>query len=234
MARHRQWSDTSFECLTWHKWRTKPAELVWIVRIFKKEENIRTRLQQVTVEMIRPRVGSRVLSNELLTYSLLANNICTFFWWRGGGGWAIPVVFTGLRRRSAAVRLLRLWVRIPLGARMSVCCEFCVLSGRGLCDGQITRPEESYRLWCVVVCDIETSRMRRPWPALGRSATGSKKIPVVFSPINLKKLCVSHMVRTQLYCYIEQYIGYTTTYFGPWVLAIFRLFTTYRLAIQCA
>jgi len=26
-----------------------------------------------------------------------------------------------------------------------------VLSGRGLCDELITRPEESYRLWCVVV-----------------------------------------------------------------------------------
>jgi len=31
-----------------------------------------------------------------------------------------------------------------------------VLSGRGLCDELITRPEESYRLWCVVVCDLET------------------------------------------------------------------------------
>jgi hypothetical protein len=30
-----------------------------------------------------------------------------------------------------------------------------VLSGRGLCDGLITRPEESYRLWCVVVCYLE-------------------------------------------------------------------------------
>jgi len=37
----------------------------------------------------------------------------------------------GLRRRSAAARLLRLWVRIPLGAWMDVCCECCV-SGRGL------------------------------------------------------------------------------------------------------
>jgi len=37
---------------------------------------------------------------------------------------------------------------------MFVC---CVLSGRGLCDGLITRPEESYRLWRVVVCDLETS-----------------------------------------------------------------------------
>ena len=55
---------------------------------------------------------------------------------------------------------------------MFVCCECCVLSGRGLCDEPITRPEESYRLWCVVVCDLETSRMSGPWPALGRSATG--------------------------------------------------------------
>jgi len=78
----------------------------------------------------------------------------------------------GLRRGSTAARLLRLWVRIPPGARMSVCCECCVLSGRGLCDGLITRPEESYQLWCVVVCDLEPSRMGRPLPALGRSATG--------------------------------------------------------------
>jgi len=39
---------------------------------------------------------------------------------------------------------------------------------------EFTRPEESYRLWCVVVCDLETSRMRRPWPSMGRSATGNK------------------------------------------------------------
>jgi len=46
---------------------------------------------------------------------------------------------------------------------MFVCCEYCVLSGRGLCDELITRPEESYRLWCVVVCDLETSRMGAPY-----------------------------------------------------------------------
>ena len=63
----------------------------------------------------------------------------------------------GLRRRSAAARLLRSWVRIPPGAWMSLCCECCALSGRGLCDEPIARPEESYRMWCVVVCDLETS-----------------------------------------------------------------------------
>ena len=63
----------------------------------------------------------------------------------------------GLRRWSLAARLLRLWVRIPPGAWIFVCCECCVLSGRGLCDGLIIRSEESYRLWRVVVCDQETS-----------------------------------------------------------------------------
>jgi hypothetical protein len=38
-----------------------------------------------------------------------------------------------------------------------------VFSGRGFCDELITRPEESYRLWCVVVCDLETSRIGAPY-----------------------------------------------------------------------
>jgi len=37
------------------------------------------------------------------------------------------------------------------------------LSGRGLCDELITRPEESYRTCCVVVCDLEISRMGAPY-----------------------------------------------------------------------
>ena len=52
---------------------------------------------------------------------------------------------------------------------MDVCLFFecCVLSGRGLCDGLITRPEESYRLWRVVVCDQETSKTKGLNPATG-------------------------------------------------------------------
>jgi hypothetical protein len=52
----------------------------------------------------------------------------------------------GLRRRPAAARLLRLWVRIQPGAWISVCCECSVLSGKGLCDEVSTCPEESYWL----------------------------------------------------------------------------------------
>ena len=94
---------------------------------------------------------------------------------------------SGLRRRSAAARLLRSWVRIPPGAWMFVCCEYCVLSGRDLCDELITRPEESYRLCCVVVCDLETPRMRRPWHALGRSAT-EKKSHSINTILQIQKL----------------------------------------------
>ena len=62
-----------------------------------------------------------------------------------------------------AARLLRSWVRIPPGALIFVCCECRVLSGRGLCDELLTRPEESYRLCCVVVCDLETPRIGAPY-----------------------------------------------------------------------
>jgi len=54
----------------------------------------------------------------------------------------------GLRRGSVVARLLGLQVRIPPGAWRPVCCDRRVLAGRGLCDGPIPRPEESYRVWC--------------------------------------------------------------------------------------
>ena len=71
--------------------------------------------------------------------------------------------FVSAGEQPAAARLLRSWVRIPPWARVFVCCECRVLSGKGLCDELITRPEESYRLCCVVVCDLETSRMGVPY-----------------------------------------------------------------------
>jgi len=44
---------------------------------------------------------------------------------------------------------------------MFVGCEYCILSGRGICDELITRPEKYNRLRCVVVCDLETSTIAR-------------------------------------------------------------------------
>jgi len=36
----------------------------------------------------------------------------------------------------------------PVGA-IDICLLWCVLWGRGLCVRLISRPEESYRVWCV-------------------------------------------------------------------------------------
>ena len=46
-----------------------------------------------------------------------------------------------------------------------------MLSGRGLCDGPITRPEESYPLCCVALYDLEHLKneeaMASDWAASG-------------------------------------------------------------------
>ena len=55
----------------------------------------------------------------------------------------------------------------PGWGRMFLSCGCCVRARTDLCDGPIPRPEDSYRLWFVIVCDLETARMRRSWPALG-------------------------------------------------------------------
>jgi hypothetical protein len=78
----------------------------------------------------------------------------------GGAAWGFVIckmcfTLSAVSSGRAASRLLRLLVRIPPRAWMFV--VSVVLSGRGLCGELITRPEESYRLWCVVECDLETS-----------------------------------------------------------------------------
>jgi hypothetical protein len=50
------------------------------------------------------------------------------------------------RSKASVCDLSLAGVRIPPGIWMSLYCECCLLSGRGLCDGLITRPEESYRV----------------------------------------------------------------------------------------
>ena len=62
----------------------------------------------------------------------------------------------------------------PTGG-MNVCFECCVLSGRGLCDELITRPEESHRLWCVVVCDLENLKNEEAMTRVGSQRHSPKK-----------------------------------------------------------
>jgi hypothetical protein len=105
--------------------------------------------------------------SALIFHRLTVSIYTTGFNIENSAFWPVPVAV-----QSAADRLMGLRLRIPPGALKSVCWEYCVLSGRGLCVELITSPEEPYRPWCAVVCDLETSRMRKPWPALGRNATG--------------------------------------------------------------
>jgi len=58
------------------------------------------------------------------------------------------------------------------------------LSGRGLCDELIIRPEESYRLCCVVVCDLETSRIGAPY------IYDISNLRVKRQAINLRNCCI--------------------------------------------
>jgi len=69
---------------------------------------------------------------------------------------------------------------------MFVCCECCVLSGRGLCDKLITRPEESYQLWCVVVCDLENLKNEEAMARVG-SQRHKKKLCFKITYGNMKE-----------------------------------------------
>jgi hypothetical protein len=69
----------------------------------------------------------------------------------------------GLRRGSVAAPSLALWVRFLPPAWRFVCWECCVLSGRGVCVGLLSRSEGPYGLRrYLIVCDLETCTMRRP------------------------------------------------------------------------
>ena len=63
---------------------------------------------------------------------------------------------------------------------MFVCCGCCGLSGRGLCDELITRPEEFCRLWCVVVCDLENLKNEEAMALVGSQRHKKKEIPRMY------------------------------------------------------
>jgi len=69
---------------------------------------------------------------------------------------------------------------------MSVSCECCVLSCRGVCIGLITRPEYTTE-GGVSECDCEASLMR-PWPTRACCVTEQKntnrrwRLPYIITP----------------------------------------------------
>jgi hypothetical protein len=79
----------------------------------------------------------------------------------------------GLRRGSAAARLLGLWVRIPPGTRMSVSCECCQVEVSATSWSLVQRsPTEcGVSKKCVIV---KPRKMRRPRPPRGCRAIEKK------------------------------------------------------------
>jgi len=126
----------------------------------------------------------------------------------------------GLRRRSTAAHYWDCGFESHrVHGCLSVCCKCCMLSGRGLCDELITRPEKSYRLWCVVVvCNLETSRMRRPWPAVGRSATGEITICTTTSQLNNSTFCTHSVL--MCFVWISEQTATISLYSKDWELLI--------------
>jgi hypothetical protein len=45
-----------------------------------------------------------------------------------------------------------------------------------LCDELVTRPDESYRLWCVVMCDLENFKNEEAMTRVGSQRHRKKKV----------------------------------------------------------
>ena len=116
-----------------------PALVEWCWQ--QKTEALRG--QYVTVSLCQSQIPYGLGRDRTVGYVVTGRWLFTSYITVGTSQWP-----SGLKRGSAAARLLGLRVRIPPWAWMFMCCECCVLLG-SLCDGLITRPEESYRLWCV-------------------------------------------------------------------------------------
>ena len=118
-----------------------------------------------------------------------ANAILVFMYLNGLGWSQSP---RGLRRESAAARLFDCGFESHRGHGYLSLVSI-VLSGRDLCIELITRPEESYQLWCVVVCDLETSWMMRPWPTEGSSPPQKKgpgDVHALIHTCNRIRICI--------------------------------------------
>jgi hypothetical protein len=90
----------------------------------------------------------------------------------------------------------------PTGG-MNVCCECCVMSGRGLCVGLITLPEKSYRVWCVWVWSwiLDNEETMVHW---GLLCHGRKMVN-----LNCVYMCYTVIYITQIHPFIHSFIQYS-------------------------
>jgi hypothetical protein len=140
-----------------------------------------------------------------------------------------------LRRRSAVARLLRSWVRISLGGGHGcfsfvsvVCCQVEV-SATSWSLVQRSPTDCGASLWC----DLETSRMRRPCPALGRSATKNK---LYFLWIFIKPILIFyfwHTIDIHLWIFITDKLHRNFNLITREYCNMFRLFRVAILMDNC-
>jgi hypothetical protein len=139
--------------------------IIWLAYLRKTTQDFYRGIQTMDSDSKRDiSEGNTTAKRCAQTFSLFlhyTNGTCSTAYLVDNSGIRRPQWPRGLRRGSAAVHLLGLWVWIPPWSWMPVSYEYCVLSGRGLCVGLITRPEESYQLWCVWVWFRSRRRRRR-------------------------------------------------------------------------
>jgi hypothetical protein len=140
------------------------------------------------------------------------------------------------------------------GTWASVCCECCVLLDRSLGNELITRPERSYRLWCVVVCsrNLVNEEALAHWGAVApKTNKHTKKISETITPPPKKKLFQvrhsafdhdKHYVRKQVWLIKDDTLKYhkkncyvhtgKQILFSIFLLTVYITTTTLRLVTQ--
>jgi hypothetical protein len=102
-----------------------------------------------------------------------------------------------------------------------------VLSGRGLCDGPIPRPEESYRLWCVSECDQVQNKIPRHLLRVGRRGRNCETIRVIL--LGYSPFCGAGRYLVELYVgLIDNIVIFDLLgYYAAWIGSYRRFGTTY-------
>ena len=75
-----------------------------------------------------------------------------------------------------------------------------LLAGRGLCNELITRPEESYRLWCVIVWS-RNIKNKNAMARVGTHRHGKKKS--VLMSVSRKYLWETKLMKCNILCLAE-------------------------------
>jgi hypothetical protein len=166
------------------------SEITPRIRLEKMTKPKRSFSQNSRYSLPKFRVVVPITKLYLYTNSLDNCNVLTF---------NVPVL-RGLRRKSAAARLLRLWVRIPPGAWMFVVVSFvcCQIEVSATSWSTVQRSPTD---WRVVVCDLETSWMRGFWLTGGcRAQNNPKTLSCTEPTAGIEFMQVFHF-HTQLFVY---------------------------------